>query len=235
MGLDGRREQPLYVIDSIRRDKQRKGRYLLFTAGAEEPLFSVHEDILVHYRLLKGAEVTPAELEEIISADSRQTAYALAIAYLGVKPRTRKEVERYLRRKELDPELIEQVADRLEQERTIDDREYARMYARQRLRNHSKGRLAIRQELQQRGVSKQAAEQAASELDGETEQAAAVRAAERKWPYIKGEHRDRKRKLAMFLMRKGYPGDVVRQAVKKAAVEVGVEELDDEDGVTLDN
>ncbi|WP_270170495.1 RecX family transcriptional regulator [Paenibacillus sp. SYP-B4298] len=235
MRQDGEGEQPLYLIVSVRRDKQRKGRYLLYTAGREEPLLSVHEDILVQYKLLKGVEVTQAELEDIIRTDSRQTAYAMAIAYLGVKPRTRKEIERYLKRKELDAELIEQVADRLEQERIIDDREYARMYASQRLRNHAKGRLAIRQELQQRGVSKQAAEQATSELDEETELAAALRAAERKWPYIKGEYRDRKRKLTMFLMRKGYPSDVVRLALKTAAVEADESELCDEDGVTLDN
>nr|WP_233168409.1 RecX family transcriptional regulator [Paenibacillus roseus] len=191
---------------------------MICTESRQEPLLSVHEDILVQYRLIKGRMLTGVELEEIKREDRRQSAYALAITYLGTKPRTRKEIERYLSRKQLEPELIEQIADRLEAEKTIDDREYARMYARQRLRNHAKGRLAIKQELQQRGVSKTAAAQAVSELDEEAELAAAIRAASRKWGFLKGEMRDRKRKLAMFLMRKGYPSGVVREAVKAAAI-----------------
>ncbi|WP_028560032.1 RecX family transcriptional regulator [Paenibacillus pinihumi] len=219
MKPSGKSEQEVYQIDAVRKDVLQKGRFLICTADREEPLLSVHEDVLVQYRLMKGRTLTEAELEEVGRGDQKQSAYALAIAYLGTKPRTRKEIERYLNRKQLEPELIEQVADRLEAEKTIDDGEYARRYASQRLRNNAKGRLAIKQELQQRGVSKAAASQAVSELDEETELAAAVRAASRKWGFLKGEFRDRKRKLAMFLMRKGYPSGVVREAVKAAATE----------------
>ncbi|XEC97181.1 RecX family transcriptional regulator [Paenibacillus tarimensis] len=223
--------QGRYRIASVERDIKKRSRYLIYTEQSEEPILSVHEDILVQYRLLKGQSLTSAELSEIIDADRKQSAYALAVAYLGIKPRTRKEIERYLQRKELDPDVINSALDRLEAERTIDDGEYAAQFAEQRLRLQSKGRLAIKQELLLRGISKSQAADAIAGLDEATELTTAVRAGTKKWPFIKGEHRDRKQKLALFLMRKGYPGSVVKEAVKQ----VSAEALTDDEGQMLDN
>ncbi|PZD93721.1 RecX family transcriptional regulator [Paenibacillus sambharensis] len=221
----------MFQIVTVTQLRKQKGRYALYRDGEEEPVLSVHEDIMIKYRLLKGAWVKESDLPFIRAEDDRHRAYSLAVAYLGAKPRTRKEIERYLARKELEPEIIALTADRLEAERFVDDADYAVQFARQRARSQGKGRLRIKQELLQRGISRTQAADAVEALDPGAELEAAVKAASKKWPYVKGEFRERKMKLSQFLMRRGYTGETVRQAVQEV-----VRELDEPDDTDwLDN
>ncbi|MCR2805086.1 RecX family transcriptional regulator [Paenibacillus soyae] len=221
-------------IESVDRDKKEKRRYLIYTE-TEEPVLSVHEDIMIRYRLMKGRTITPSEIVHIRNEDERYRAYVLAIAYLGAKPRTRKAIGQYLTRKEFQQENIEYALNRLESEQLVDDEQYARQFAGSRLRSGLKGRLMIKQELQQRGISKQAAAEAISELDSDSELAAAKKLAEKKFRSVKGDRNQRRMKLTAFLMRRGFPGSVVREALKGLDWKEENGHDEEEDGVLLDN
>ncbi|WP_127531704.1 RecX family transcriptional regulator [Paenibacillus kobensis] len=224
----------IYTITSVESDSKNRRRYHIYVNGGVEPALSVHEDLLIRYRLFKGVELSPEALAEIIRDDNRYRAYALAVYYLGLSPRTGKEIQRYLSRKELEEESIAYAVDRLKQERLIDDADYAERFAKSRLRAGGKGRLLIKQELKQRGVDRGTADAAAADLDQETEQAAADRIAEKRWRSMSGESFDKYRKIAQFLLRRGFPGEVAKRAVKRAMTEASAE-LDDEQSVWLDN
>ncbi|MGM0880804.1 MAG: regulatory protein RecX [Bacillota bacterium] len=223
-----------WMILSVRQDKKERKLYHLF-ADSEEPLLSVHEDILIRFRLMKGQLLTAEQKEEIRTEDEQYRAYVLAIAYLGAKPRTRKQIEQYLLRKLFEEANIQYALDRLEREHIVDDEEYARQFAAGRLRNSLKGRLWIKQELQQRGVSKEAASEATNALDRETELTAAKSAAAKKWRSLKGETFERKRKLMGYLLRRGFPGDIVKEAIKSINTTEEVDAFEEDDGLLLDN
>ncbi|EXX91148.1 RecX family transcriptional regulator [Paenibacillus darwinianus] len=232
--LSGPGEEALagaFRISSVEKVRKQRGRYFIYREGQEEPVLSVHEDMLIRFRLLKDAWVTEEDLRLIETEDGRHRAYSQAIAYLGAKPRTRKEIERYLARKELDEETIRETADRLESERLIDDADYAKIFTSQRAGSHAKGRMLIRQELIQRGIGKSEAAEAIEAIDPDMEREAAIKAAVKRWPSLKGELRERRRKLAQFLTRRGYPSGVVREALKTVATS-----QEDNDGLDwLDN
>lgn len=207
-----------WMILSVKRDRKEKNRYHL-SDGGEEPVLSVHEDTLVRYRLMKGSVLSAELTEEIRNEDERYRAYAAAAAYLGAKPRTGKQIRQYLAGKEFEEEHIEYALSRLESERFVDDRQYARQFAQSRLRTGMKGRLMIQQELRQRGVSKSAASEAVTELDREDELEAAVKLAAKKSRSLKGDAAARRMKLTAFLLRRGFPADIAREAVRSAALE----------------
>ncbi|MEK3882213.1 RecX family transcriptional regulator [Paenibacillus sp. PL2-23] len=223
-----------WIIESIHRDKKGKRRYCIYT-GAEEPILSVHEDILIKFRLMKGQLLTADDITSIRNEDERYGAYALAIAYLGMKPRTRKAISQYLTRKQFLEDNIQYALDRLESEQLVDDEQYARQFARSRLRAGQKGRLMIGQELQQRGISKQAAAEALSELDSDSELSAARRLAEKRVRQLKGDRKQKRMKLTAFLMRRGFPGSIVREALRGLEWEEENRHNEEEDGVLLDN
>ncbi|GIQ65208.1 hypothetical protein PACILC2_37760 [Paenibacillus cisolokensis] len=160
----GGHERPA-VITAVKQDRKERRRYHIYIDGADEAALSVHEDIMVRYRLLKGQTVDPAVLDEIRGEDDKYRCYMAALVYLGVKPRTRKEVERYLLRKGMEAGAVALTLDRLERERLVDDRDYAGLFAGQRLRSAGKGRRLIVQELRQRGVKGETAAEAADALD----------------------------------------------------------------------
>ncbi|WP_132305528.1 RecX family transcriptional regulator [Paenibacillus sp. BK033] len=225
----------LIEISAVEQDRKDRKRYHIYTNGVEEPLLSVHEDLLIKFRLFKGTELTSEAIAEIADEDERYHAYALAIAYLGIKARTRKQIEQYLLRKEFEPEPIAYALERLESEHIVDDGEYARHFAKQRIRYSQKGSRWIRQELQQRGVSREAASEALDSIDKDDELASAVHAAKKKWRSLKGENREKRQKLMAFLMRRGFPSDVVKQAAKAAIDEAEFEQADEDEGLLLDN
>lgn len=235
MDLDRDNEEG-WIIGTVKRDRSEKKRYLIFPdPETEEPLLSVHEDIMIRFRLFKGQFLLRSQVEEIRNEDERYKAYALAIAYLGAKPRTRKAIGQYLGRKELQEDNIEYALNRLESEQLVDDEQYARQFATSRMRSGQKGRLMIRQELQQRGVPKQVAAEAVTELDRESELDAAKTLAEKKSRTIKGDMKQRKAKLMGFLMRRGFPGDVVREAIRGIEWKDNDNGEQEDDGVLLDN
>ncbi|QHT60766.1 RecX family transcriptional regulator [Paenibacillus lycopersici] len=221
----------ILTITSVEQDPKKKQRYYLYVNEAQEPFTSVHEDLLIKFRLLKGREIEADELKQIVLEDSHHRAYVAALAYLGARPRTEKEIMRYLARKALDEQAARQAIERLRKEGLVNDPVYAELYAAQRMRSQMKGRRLLQQELLQRGIKRDTAKEAASKLNAESETEIAVSAAMKKWPHIKGEIRERKQKLAAFLLRRGFPSSSVREAVKAAAEA----ELDDDDGLMLDN
>ena len=202
-------------IRAVERDG--KGRYLIYCDESDEPLLVVHEDVLIRRRLFKGTELDEDLVAEIGREAEEHEAYGAALASLGRRSRTRKELAQYLKRRGFAEPVIGAALDRLAREGWLDDGRYAREFARVRAEGYYKGRNLIRSELLRKGISRAEADAAIRGLDPETERRAAVEAALKKWPSLRGEFRDRARKLAQFLYRRGYAGSVVREAVRIAA------------------
>ncbi|WP_276352426.1 regulatory protein RecX [Cohnella caldifontis] len=184
-----------------------------------ETVITVHEDTLVSLRLLKGRRLSAEEWEGLQREEAREEAYRAALMILERKARTSRELSEALKRKGFETDAIQSCIERLQARRMLDDSAYARRYTEQKATNQRKGRRLIRQELLQRGIAKEEADRALNALDTSVEQEAADALARKKWPQTKGDPRERKRKLAAFLLRRGYPNSVVRSAVERAVAE----------------
>lgn len=107
---------------------------------------------------------------------------------------------------------MEAVLVRLTQDRYLDDKGYAARVARTRLRIDGLGRNRIRQDLRARGVPREAAEGGLADALTEVPEAESLdRVAQRYWRNrVSDEPRDRLRKLWAYLVRRGFPSDLVR-------------------------
>jgi len=205
------------VITSVEQQKRNKRRYNIYVN--ESFAFSVHEDVLVKYRLFKGESIDNERLQEVIHAEERQEVYAHAIRYIGRSPRSVKEVRQKLKQKGYEQSLVDLTIERLKNEKYIDDGMFAMQWTEHRIMYQSKGRNWVKQELQQKGVASENIQEAIASLDEETELAYACKLAAKKLPSLKGEPYERKRKLAAFLLRRGYTSSTVSQAVKEVTNE----------------
>jgi regulatory protein len=188
-------------------------------AGEGEALLTVHEDTLVSWRLLKGRELSAEEYAKLKEDEQKEDAYRVAIVMLERKARTTAELSKALKLKGYVPEVVAGCLERLQARGMVDDSAYAKRFTEQRAVGQSKGRMLIKQELLQRGVGREDAEQAVSELDGQIEQESALALARKRWPNIKGNDRERKQKLMAMLMRRGFLSAVVRSAIQQVASE----------------
>lgn len=208
--------------------KKPKYRYRISFGPYE---MSVHEDVMIKYRMMKGSIFRKEELEEIIIADERQRAYVEALRFLERKPRTAKEVTVRLQEKGMTAEGTGHALERLRQEGLVDDTLYARQWAQQRITGQKKGRMWVRQELRQKGIESDLIAEALDEVDHETELESCYVIGKKKWRQGGGEVLDRKRKTGAFLMRRGFTGEQVRQVLNRLVRENGEdsEMLEDQD------
>jgi regulatory protein len=187
--------------------------------GEGEGLLTVHEDTLVSWRLLKGRELSATEYAKLKEDEQKEDAYRVALGMLERKARTTAELSKALKSKGYVPDVVAGCLERLSARGMIDDSAYAKRFTEQRAVGQRKGRMLIRQELLQRGVGREDAEQAIGELDGEIEQESALVLARKRWPNIKGNDRERKQKLMAILMRRGFPSAIVRSSIQQVAAE----------------
>lgn len=225
-GLDAFPEDIELAITSVLMLKRPKHRYRIsFGVYALE----VHEDVMIKYRMIKGAVFTKAELEEIVAADERQQGYADALKYLSLKPRTTYEITQRLGEKGWGEETIQDVLARLQSEGYVDDAAYAQEWASQRVKLRGKGKLWVKHELRQKGISKAYIEEALGEVSEEDEFESALQLGMKKWRSTTGEMLDRKRKTGAFLQRRGFSGSVVSRVMRELGNREEMHGIDERD------
>ena len=117
----------------------------------------------------------------------------------------------------LDDVEVEEWIERYERLGYLDDARLAEQLVHVSGSRRGRGSGAILQELTRRGVEAGAARAAVSHLDPEVERANALAVAERRARQLSGlDRQTAERRLSAFLQRRGYSGEVVREAVTTA-------------------
>ncbi|WP_248548830.1 MULTISPECIES: regulatory protein RecX [Paenibacillus] len=218
-------EGELLEITKVERQKKSDHRYIIHFGAYN---MTVHEDVMIKYRMITGNSFMKADLVEIVVADERQRAYVEGLRYLERKPRTAMEMTRRLRQKEIGETIIAEVVQRLQEERLLDDPLYAKQWAEQRIANQRKGKMWIRQELREKGIDKTLISEALENITPEQELESALETGRKKWNLIRGEASDKRRKTGAFLMRRGFSGDMVRQVINTLLAEDNYEGEDED-------
>ncbi|WJH33311.1 RecX family transcriptional regulator [Paenibacillus sp. CC-CFT747] len=190
------------TVTRVDKQKRNKHRYNVHLDG--EYAFSVHEDLLIKYRLLKGEVVNKDQLQTILEEDEKHRAYLDAIRFIGIRPRSVKEVRLKLKQRGYEPPLIQGTVDKLLDQNYLDDSQFAKMWAEQRVTFNKKGKKWIQAELAQKGIDRSKIQEAVEGIGEEEELTSAEDLARKKWPTLSGEEYEKKRKLYAFLMRRGY-------------------------------
>lgn len=145
--------------------------------------------------------------------------YQSAMRLLSYRWRSEQELRERLEEKKVPIEEIDETIRRLLEEGWVDDERFAREFVRSRARRH--GRRRIGDDLRRFGISQDAASSALEEeLSMDEEDAVLREAATRKMGVLAQRHGNDytrsevgRRKLARFLLNRGYPAVAVRRIV----------------------
>lgn len=208
----------LVKISKITAQKKNKQRFNIFLKDGEKDYyaFSVDEAILVKNMLRKDMELTDAELENLMKETSSYKAYSLCIQFLSYRMRTKREIYNYLIKKEIDEEAIPEIIDRLVREKLVDDREFALMFTRTRIQTSLKGPTVVKQEIMEKGVTSEIADEAIELFTYDIQKEKAEKLLDKKSKQQqKHSHFKEKQKLQQHLMEKGFRGDVVKELLEE--------------------
>ncbi len=164
-------------------------------------------------RPVRRADPHGLEPELAASADA---AHAAALRLLEARARTRLELEQRLEQRGFEARAVAAALDRLAEVGLVDDWAFARdLAARRAAQGVDAPRIAL--DLRERGVDREMAVQAADETVAASERAERCReTAEARLSKLQGLSPEAQfRRLAAYLARRGYPGEIVENVVNE--------------------
>ena len=163
--------------------------------------------------------------------DPEARARGLLLDSLSRSARTRGQLADMLARKEVPEEIAEAALDRFTELGLVDDAAYAEAFTRSRHEHKGLGSRAIAFELRRRSVPDEVVQEAVSALDSDQEEQMAFRLARERQARMTGLPREvQARRLAGFLARKGYGGELVGRAVREALANAAAAEQARDEG-----
>lgn len=193
-------------ITDIRLQVKRQDRFSVFVDG--KYMFSFSQDEILHLGLKINQEFTPGELEQLKKSAVEDKAYDRALNLIARRPRSRWELEDYLKRKDYDKEIVEKTLNKLSERGYVNDVKFAEAWVRSRrlLKPTSKRRLIL--ELRQKRVDSEAIEKVLEEDETDEREVLRDLVARKRKRYPD------KLKFMQYLARQGYNYDDIKSVLE---------------------
>lgn len=205
-------------ITKITTQKKRTDRYNIFVD--EKYAFSVDEEVLLKFQLKKGTVLDDLLLAEVQFHDEIQKAFTDALNYLSYRMRSESEVRQYLKKKDFEEPIIKEAIHKLYSFQYLDDLEFAKAYVRTHVNGGNKGPITLNQELKEKGIQDKLIEQALMEYPHEIRVEHARKLAGKSIKKEKNiSERALRQKVEQTLARKGFPRDIITEALEDVTVE----------------
>ena len=210
-------------ITSVEPQKKNPKRFNVFLDDAFA--FGADEDLVVEHRLIVGKILEPDQVERLLFEAEVGKLMERMYRLFNIRQRSEKEIRDYLRnlsykrkikdQEEISEAAIELLINKLKQKKLLNDEEFARSWVESRKKK--KGSRVLKQELFQKGISKEIIEEVISDqVTGYSGQEIAERLLEKKMRVWKNlPLLEFKKKAYEFLMRRGFEYETVKSVVEK--------------------
>ncbi len=193
------------VVTALTAQKKHPDRVNVFLDGAFA--FGLPLDTAVKLKI--GQSLSETDIETLQQENLLDKAKNDAIRLVSYRPRSIAEVQRHLERKGYEAVLVKAVIARLQTVELLDDTAFAHYWVEQRETFKPRSRMALQQELRQKGVSRDIIETALSDLDEMDAARRAATAKIRSWARL--PEPDFRKKLGGFLQRRGFHYGIIKE------------------------
>ena len=145
----------------IAREPTKGGYQLLPVEGSP---FFISSTLFRTFNLSVDQEVDEALASKLFEESQKEACYAQGLSYLARSEHTTLRLTQKLYQKGYSKEIIDHTIEVLREEDSLSDLRYARLFIERRQQKTPEGRLRVAQRLAQRGVSREASQQALDEL-----------------------------------------------------------------------
>jgi SOS response regulatory protein OraA/RecX len=141
-----------------------------------------------------------------------------AMNMLAMRDHSSDELRKKLLKRDLMPEAIDVLIEKLQNSRLLNDEEFAHRFARAQRENRKLSRSVLKRELSKKGISPELASDAVADIDGEEELAREV--AEKKAASTRRlDYAVRERRILGMLSRRGFPSAICIKVTREVLAE----------------
>lgn len=203
-------------ITNITAQQRNPNRVNIFLDGS----FAFSLDRLNAAWLKKGQQLSEAEIDRLLSKDEFTVALTKALRFLGYRPRSRQEMERYLQGKGYENSLIRAVLERLEADKLLNDSEFASQWIENRQVFRPRSQRMMKMELRRKGLSDGVIEDAFLKAGLQELELALAAGRKLMGHYQKLKPLEFRRNLAAALQRRGFSYDTVKECLNQLQPEL---------------
>lgn len=124
--------------------KDKNNKYKLIIDDEE---YKLYEDTIIDYNLLSKKDITQKELNDILVADSKLTAYYDSIKYINIRIRSEKEIREYLKKKDISSEVIDKTIKLLYENNFLNEELYLKSFINDKINLSMDGPIKIKRDL----------------------------------------------------------------------------------------
>jgi len=163
----------------------------------------------------------PIAVEKNLEIEAADAAKQVLLRRLSHAPRTRKELAKDLKDKDISDEVANVALDRFEEVGLINDQALASNYVASQHQRKGLGKNALRQQLRAKGVSDEVALEAISQITDDQEfQAAFALACKKIRSLQRDDAKTQLRKIVNVLARKGYSSNLAFRVAKEVITDL---------------
>ncbi|MFI5240940.1 MAG: RecX family transcriptional regulator [Microgenomates group bacterium] len=200
------------IITSIKpqKNKKRVNIYLDDKFG-----FGIDLENYLTLRLKVNQEFSDEEIEKLIKTAEFQKVLDKLLMFATLRPRSEKEVRDYFKRRKVHESLHNELFDRLNHLKLIDDEKFANWWVEQRQSFRPKPKRVLIQELRLKGIDKEIVIKVLGNNDIDEIKMATETLEKRLYKWKGLEPRIAKQKITQYLMGKGFSWDVIEKVLSK--------------------
>jgi regulatory protein len=163
----------------------------------------------------------PVPVEKNLEIEAADAAKQVLLRRLSHAPRTRKELAKDLKDKDISDEVANVALDRFEEVGLINDQALASNYVASQHQRKGVGKNALRQQLRAKGISDEVALEAISQITDDQEfQAAFALACKKIRSLQRDDAKTQLRKIVNVLARKGYSSNLAFRVAKEVIADL---------------
>lgn len=163
-----------------------------------------------------GLEIEADVIDKLVAADEAMRAKKYALELLRENIYSKKQMIRQLEREGYSEKTIGTITTELINSGHIRDRLYAEKWVQRRLKSNPKGRILLKQELIEKGVDRETAEQVIDEIMVRDEKRLALQIAQKQSKKYKNlPKQTAKRRLHGYMARRGFESETIMRVIEQ--------------------
>jgi len=193
--------------------QRRKNRVNIYV----DDLFSIgiEEELRYRYKLEVGMEVSDEFIKDVLKAEEQNKVTNHALNLLSYRQRSEKEIFTSLKRKGYEENHIEKAIEYCKDNNYINDKEFAIAFINDKINLNKLGSYRIRQELLNKGVSREIISKVLI-IKPDEQYEMALELGKKRLNYYRNDDKNSiYRKLSGYLQRKGYSFDIVSKVMRE--------------------
>lgn len=192
--------------------KSKNGMYTLELDNSFK--IKVHEDLILKYELLLKKELDNSLVEKIAEENKTYEIYEIALKYINLKLRSKKELKNYLIKKGYDDNVVDEALVILTNQGYLNDEYYANSYVHDRINLSTDGPIKITEYLKNQGISDEVIYNALEVYTNEIEEDRINKIVDKQVKLNKNKGINLlKKKIQLYLVNLGYEYDLVNKCI----------------------